>query len=388
MTTDVCVKQLFEYSKAGPLERLSHGRGIPSSADGFIHMLAETVGYASPEIAVAFLAIDLDQDLPVSIFESYEGNQFDGEHRVVSDFLSVHHLKRTVRRPLESPRTIEGYLAAFRYNGVLFLAATRNDFIQAINFTDFRDHCLFEWAQTFYPGLVPIRLSSRTLLEFFGSLNQSVSNSVRLLRTTMRFPQEGFQTTERTEELSTVLERLEDEGGFLDRATVQIAGDNGYVASVGRNGLLAYHCGDLRRLLGDVVELLGGEKAQRDKIGKVVEESSNTALGVLEISFSRSISFCKFELAQALVEALEKASPYSVTVLHGNPYLHLAIMDLAHGSTYSLYSREDGGLRIYAGPSADRTSLEHLVDWISARFCDVSQLEVSQVRTAPRGRHK
>jgi len=356
----------------GPIAQLFSGTSSVASEGAFIDMLEATGDYASPEIAVGFLAFSLESQSPVQLFESYDGKTFKVENLVLNSWLSVHHIEKQVRGPAEEARTVAGYIAAYRYRDTWLLTATRRDMEMAKTFSDYLAHCLVSWSEVFYPELTRTVIRSRELVNFLARLNESDDVSVEVIRSTMKYPHGGYQRTERIEELGVVTERLEDEGGYLNRATIRLTGKSSYVATIGRDGLFYRHSGELRPLLLDISQLLHRSTAEKQTLEEVFRSSSPECVGALDVDFGMSIGLGSLESSEILVGALEADPSLSVTVLHGNPYLHISITDLANGSTFSLYSNGPSGLRIYPGLHADRTGMQHLLNCISQNFADIN----------------
>jgi hypothetical protein len=223
-----------------------------------------------------------------------------------------------------------------------------------------------------------IRISSTDLVAFLRSLAQSPDGELALLRSTIRFPHSGSQTTERIESLQTVLGRAGDEQGFLDRATIELRGVSGYTVSIARSGMMLYHCGSLSRALEDYRQLLQSAAGRRAAVRSVDSIPRQMYPSALQIRFTQPVRLGLLEAASALVQSLEDDPLYSVTVMHGNPYLHVAVTDLAQGATYDVFSNGEGSLRVYPGRNAHSASLEHLLMRISQSYSDISSVEVQQ----------
>jgi hypothetical protein len=362
----------------GPIGRVFHSQERPTGLAQLIQLLSEGGTYASPEIAAAFVPLESAGNSPYSVFRTYDGRSFLALHRQVTESVSVHSLTRKVNEYSTDERDVSGYIAAFKYSGIQFVSTTRQDVLNARSFTDFRDSCFLRWIDTFYPALDPIRISSIDLVSFLRSLDQVPGASLTLLRSTIRFPHSGSQTTERAEKLQTVLARADDEQGFLDRATIELGGTDGYTMSIARTGLLLYHCGSLSHALEDYAQLLDRAATRKAAVRSVDANPTQTYPTAVQIRFTQPIRLGLLEAASALVQTLEEDPLYSVTVMHGNPYLHVSVTDLAQGATYDVFSNGEGSLRVYPGRNAHSASLEHLLMRISQNFSDISSIEVHQ----------
>ena len=354
------------------------------SVDEMLDALENTGEFSSPEIAVAFAAIDLAAGSIEQLFQTYEGNVFKSRSAAVSQFLSIHHVERTLQGQTGT-RSVAGYIATMELEGVNFVLTAKGAHETARNFTDFRDRCLVEWIQRFYPDMDFRRVSSAGLMRFLNELHLLHEDQLRILRSTIRFPSGGYQRTEKDEPLDVVLTRLEDEDAYLDRVTCSVPGDEGFVGTFSRGGPAMYHGGDLRAFLRAYRELTTEGAARKRQIVDFLSQQPDVYPSAMEIRFSCPVALGSPSEGVGFVEKLESKPLYSVSVLHGNPYLHVTVTDLAHGSSYTLFSHGDQALRLYPGRSADQTSLDHLLSSISDCLSDVSEVTELQTQEANGG---
>jgi len=359
-----------------------------ASPQDFLSSLSSIPQFASPEIAAAFVALDTAGAQPIERFSLYEGTKFRVLHRAVSPDLAAHDIGKTLRETSGISRQVRGYVASFKSYGIWFLASARDDMVSGKDFSDFRTNCMLNWCSTFYPDVVPLHIRSSSLLRFLGEIAHNEQSHLDVLRSTIRYPKAGYQLTDRVESLDAVRERLDGEGAFLDRVTISLLGEHGYVVTMGRDGQLSYHAGDLIRLLGDIAKLFSRERASRKHVYSALQEGFRLRdrTVALDVDFGPRARVDDVDSAEALVRVLEAHQALSVTVLHGNPYLHVAVTDLAGGATFSLYSHGTTGLRIYPGLTFKQAAIEHLLDWISQNFADIQTVKEQLISvTSPYG---
>lgn len=72
--------------------------------------------------------------------------------------------------------------------------------------------------------------------------------------------------------------------------------------------------------------------------------------------------FTDREQLRGFVADLDTVSDLGVTVLHGNPYLHLTVTDYRDGSNYNMFVTDGRQIRIYPGFRASMGSLARIAD--------------------------
>ena len=87
----------------------------------------------------------------------------------------------------------------------------------------------------------------------------------------------------------------------------------------------------------------------------------------LTIDFGQAI-FDKPEKNKYLIEALKKLNDLSVSVIHGNPYLHASLVDLLDGSSYDLWVLSQTRLILIPQLRATTNSLNRVCDHITTKF--------------------
>jgi hypothetical protein len=339
------------------------------SVDLLVEELAAVAPQGPPDIAVAFLPL-WGEAGPFEAFASYAGETYRLRQERAEGF-AFHRVQKTIRPAPGEVRQATGVFASFPFSDAWLLAMTRDDCLSGRNFTDVIENCLTAFAEVFYPYLVAVTPSAVAVRSFLGWLDD-LGGSLRVLRSTMRFSERGFQTTQRSEGIGDTLDRLDEEGGFLHRATYELATAEGsYVATVSRDGLAHFHGGALRLFLRHFGELLDRAMAERFLLKSTGEEVREGYLQALDLVFGRAGLLSGIEATERLVDVIESDPAFVVRVLHGNPYLHLSVMDVRDGSTFSVYSHQETTARIIAGPSASSASLNRMVGRIRREFAEL-----------------
>ena len=84
------------------------------------------------------------------------------------------------------------------------------------------------------------------------------------------------------------------------------------------------------------------------------------------------------------VAGLDRVSDLGVTVLHGNPYLHLSVTDYRDGSNYNLFVTDGQQIRIYPGFRASMGSLARIADEVGEIVSSVGMSDASRPRSLGR----
>lgn len=323
----------------GCLERAFCGDWkCPDSAQVFLGYLQTSEYLIPPDISIALLAIESDGGCPADFFSSYVGRTYEIETKRLSDWLAVHRISKRVRGEISEFRRVSGYIAELRFGTSWYLLATRHDCKEAKRFGDFIDHCVVQWANLFAPNILPRTARSRDLLHHLGILEEAVDEGLLILRSTLRFPHGGHQETVKRERLADVHERIEDEGGYLHRVSLSTGGSRGFTSTLGRDGRIHWHSGDLGALLTVSEALYGMMESEIGLAQTAIQTVGPSIQGMIELCFSEGVDLRADEEAERLVEVLDRDSSFAVTVLHGNPYLNIRILDLCSGSSLTAYA--------------------------------------------------
>ncbi len=331
--------------------------------------LAHVAPQGPPDIAIVFLPL-WGEGGPFEAFGSYAGKSYRLQQDR-ADGLAFHRVEKTIRPAAGDERKAIGLFASFAFSDGWLLAMTRDDWLAGRNFTDVIENCLTGFAEVFYPYLVALTPSALGLRRFLGWLDD-LEGDMRVLRSTMRFSERGFQTTQRSEGIGDTLDRLEEEGGFLHKATYELrTADGRYVATISRDGLAHFHEGDVQLFLQHFRQLVDRAMADRAVLGPAPEELHEGCFQGVDLTFDRAGLLSGIEATERFVDVIESDPAFVVTVLHGNPYLHLSVIDVRDGSTFSVYSHQQATAKIIAGPSASRASLNRMIGRIRRDFAEL-----------------
>lgn len=361
----------------GRLEQIFCGEWeCPDSTQAFLSYLQTDEHLIPPEISIALLAIETDGVRPADLFSSYMGRTYEVETKGLSDWLSVHRIGKRVRGTVSESRWVSGYIAEFRFGNSWYLLTTRHDCTEAKGFRDFIDHCVVLWSDLFTPSILPRTARSRDLLQHLERLEEAADEELLILRSTLRFPHGGHQETVKKEKerLADVLERIVDEGGYLHRVSVSTSGSRSFTATLGRDGQIHWHSGDLVALLEVSEALYGMLESEIGLAHSVTRMDQPDIQSMIELSFCEGIDLRTDEEAERLVEVLDRDSSFAVTVLHGNPYLNVRILDLSCGASLTAYADENRGLRVYPRANVTEAGIRHLVAKLSEGFCEIDSM--------------
>lgn len=308
---------------------------------------------------------------PFCLFDRYVGGKFQCD-QWRGDGVAVHRITRHIR----SGRETTAFVGSFPVDPCWLLAMTREDGITKRDLSDVVQHCIKKWIEVFYPDLVIVKPSAGELLDFLFRLDDT--GEVRVFGSSLRYPGKGSQTTRHEEDLSAVVERIEGEGGFLNKASYQLEADHRtYCASVARDGVFHFHSGDVALFLEHVSSFVNRIQAQQERIEVSQPEDAREGLRAVDLSFPAYQVLGEESEEKKLVEVLESDSAFAVTVFHGNPYLHMEVFDLPNGSSFTVYSRDSSVLRVFPGPHASNVSLTRMVDRIRQEFAECEEAKVT-----------
>jgi hypothetical protein len=91
-------------------------------------------------------------------------------------------------------------------------------------------------------------------------------------------------------------------------------------------------------------------------------------------------TFADGEGSQELIGVLSRQPAAGVAVLHGNPYLHLAVTDFRDGSNFDAFVTSDAEITIVPGNRATVGSLMRLIQPLTDRFAATDLTDASVVR--------
>ncbi len=343
-------------------------------------MLGTTHEVSSTELGIVLVPIGVEEGDPLEAFDSYTGRAYRITSERLADHTSVHHIFHQNRRS-DNNRTLEGRFLCMEVENLWFVVMTHQDVIQGQNLSMFRDLCLLPWIERFYPRLVRSRIRARTLLSHLQTLHESVAEELIVVRSDIRLSN-GHMHIEQPESIGTLSDRLVREHGHLAGATYHQKGSRGYEATSRKDGLLYFHRGDFHTCFHDWLELLGCEKAFAETMNQATACYNPYELNAIDIDFGDGAGTAIAQIGRRLAASLDRRPNLTVSVLHGNPYLHVSVFDTADGSTFTLFSR-GGGVRVLPGRNANRSALGNLMNAISEGFQEIDDISLTALRTDP-----
>ncbi len=347
----------------------------PSKEDLFTEM--QRMLQVSPHnISAVFMPLYSEGQIPAaSHFKRYKGKRYEVEQKDFQDF-SVLKLQKEVVYAGES-RVVEGFIATYKDEGHQYLFSASTDVAMAHDFGDFLEHNVYRWLECFYPFLSVVTFSGTDMLDFITSLEDG-SRSVQIISSGLAFVP-GSQTTRVPETLRKVKQRLKNEkGAALERVTFKLLPEKysdspmDYCITVLRDGSIYYHEGRIDRFREDISRLLDKSTANVQKLKGIVgqRESSVRKFTGLKLFFKNLDMLSEIERGEAFVEALESDRVNVVTLLHGNPYVHIVVTDMVDGSSFSIYSADVNEVKIVPGSYSTKASLNRLLGTIRRKFAE------------------
>jgi len=328
-----------------------------------------------PDIAAVFLPLLTPED-PHGVFRKYAGSSYTVE-QARSQGIAIHTVTKTIRSGPQAERTASCSFASFQIGETWLLGMTREDLLAGKNLSDVIRNCLCDWVDMFYPSLSRLEFTEKQLRHHLTSLNTATSEAI-VLRSIMRYPGKGYLSAEHEESLADTFQRLDKEGGFLDRVTYESrCSDGQYAATVARDGIAHYHRGSFDLFLGDLDRLIRQSLADLETYDMPEAAPAEGTLTGVELDFGARPLLSDIEDTESFVEALESDPALVVVVLHGNPYLHLEVIDCQDGSTFSVFSREGLKARILPGPGSSSVSLKRMAGCIRRNFAECQQERVT-----------
>jgi len=370
---------LFDHSFLSDSPACQAAAASAVSAEDVLRLLAETRDVASTELGVVMIPLGVEVDEPFSAFEQYVGHTFNATNNRLTEQISVHRISHHTRRS-DVNRYLEGHFMCLRIQDVWFAAMTHQDLVHGQNLSDFRDLCLLPWIELFYPGLRRMRIRARSLLNHLQYLHEASYPDLIVLRADIRL-RNGHMHIEQPEGVDVLAERLEREHGYLDGATYRVSGDPSYEATCRRDGLLYFHRGDFDSCLAEWLLLLGQERELHEVLEQAVRQREPGIVGAVDITFEESLTPSVAASGEVLVRILDSSSRHTVSVLHGNPYLHFSVFDLINGSAFTVFSC-GGGIRILPGLNASEAALSNLLNVISQDFLEVESVSATSLPLA------
>jgi len=333
----------------------------------------EGVPHSSPQqISAVIVPLLSEKNIPVAdYFKTYEGNKYNIEWKDYTDF-TIFRISKSVSPP-KGKRNVSGYFATYTVEGTNFLYASYIDVIESLDFSDFISHNIKQWLDCSYPFVSVMSFSGKHIIEFINHLN-APPRAINILNRRLSFP-ERSQKTRGKETFEKALERISlEKWATLDRITYEkldhIQSGPQYSVTLLREGMIYFHNGNISTLRADITKLIHESRKTKTEYSNIIGKrcANEKIYPVLKLCYEGIDFLSDLERSQSLVEALESDKVNMVTLLHGNPYLHIIVTDILDGSTFSVSSSEPNELIISPGSSTTEASLNRLLNTIDVGF--------------------
>lgn len=151
-----------------------------------------------------------------------------------------------------------------------------------------------------------------------------------------------------------------------------------------RHAGATYYSGDFQLFEEQVLGGLADAAARRMRLLAERQRSVSSPAELKPVSVRLSSSLLGGTAAnRILVDTLLKQPSMGVAVLHGNPYLHVAVTDYLDGSSFDAFVTVDNEVVVYPGFRASLGSLTRLTDFLSEHLGGVEVAASEEERLIP-----
>lgn len=243
------------------------------------------------------------------------------------------------------------------------------------------------WVQRAAPAIAPLQLDEQELPSICYMLSEH--GQVQVSRMTARIARDhssytrGWPSGAPLPRPSYAEALGEVEGRGSVRTLTVTVGDRLNVHLRKRAGA-TYYGGDPELFCGVVLGRLAAAASLRAEAFRHRQRHHREPVGVPVAIHVRPGQFADREQLRGLVASLDSLSGLGVSVLHGNPYLHLAVTDYRDGSNYNVFVTDDQQVRIYPGFRASMGSLARIADEVGDIVSSVAIRDAEPPRTLNR----
>jgi hypothetical protein len=203
----------------------------------------------------------------------------------------------------------------------------------------------------------------------------SNKETYRVLGKKPRFKESDIRWTE--EEYHVTFQRAAENDEWIDKIAFSAVKDQKllFSAAISRSGL--FRCDQYaEKFYGLVVEYLINTGVKNIKLySNRSRVDNNGKISPIAIEYHNNV-FENVEQNKKLIKAMSEFPKSSYSVYHGNPYLHMSIVDYADGSSYDLWVVSDTQLIIIPQLKATFNSLSRICEHIFQKFAEGKIVEV------------
>lgn len=243
--------------------------------------------------------------------------------------------------------------------------------------SDFIEHCLITFFDKYYPKISRANLSSNQLREILDKLKDKTGSNIQVDKfVAYRQGVLGGGIVEYTKrDYVDAFESAAREDAWIDKIDFRLkSGDNELILNghLSRKGLFKYREGSkdvFRKIFYDGV--INNVSLIASKNLKFYSNRSRSLADLspkpIVIEYGHNVFEDKKENS-VLIDVFSKLTYSSCSVFHGNPYVHLSLVDHKDGSSYDIWVLSTNCITIVPQLRASFSSLKRICDHISEHF--------------------
>lgn len=295
--------------------------------------------------------------------------------REEKDFIIVYakrHIKRT-------RRDVEGYFIIKRIgdkNFYIIFTLEKKDFIERI---------LFNLFESFYSNISRLFITSSEIKSMLDYISESMGGKIivkeLIAQKNIKSKNKDTETiiTYTDKEYEIAFEEAFNEDRWVDKVSFEVKFEknnyNSFKAFLSRDTLIK--CNNyLNEFIQLVIRKLVIIYNKNQKIfDKKARKDNHGKIKPIAIKYQDRI-FKGRVYNQEIIEVISNFPKSSFTLYHGNPYLHLSLVDYIDGSSYEIWIIDEEKLIIIPQIKASFNSLSRLCEHISRDFLEGTLVEV------------
>lgn len=247
--------------------------------------------------------------------------------------------------------------------------------VSTVPVTDKRWQKVQRWMRRAAPAIAPVYLDEHVLPDLCSKLSDH--GPVLASRMTARITFDGSSYNRGWKEDSPVSrpsyrEALEEIQGRGTVRTLTVTVGDQLTVHLRRSAGSTYYGGDPHLFHSVVLSILAQAVAGKAAVFRDRQRRKHEPVAPPITIQLHPGHFEETERLQELVRGLDKTPAMGVAVLHGNPYLHVAVTDYRDGSNYDIVVTNDDAISIYPGFRTSLGSLARMTDAIGELVAPVA----------------